>query len=69
MDMNDFAFYVYNRWGEIVFETTDIYDGWDGDYKGGLSPEDVYVYVVVIKDSLGQEKTFRGYVSLIMYNL
>ena len=37
---------VFNRWGEKVFESKDITVGWDGNYKGKLAPEGVYVYYV-----------------------
>ena len=35
---------VFNRWGEKVFETTDLFDGWDGTYKGMQQELGVYVW-------------------------
>lgn len=32
---DDFEFLIFNRWGEIIFETNDINEGWDGTSKGG----------------------------------
>ncbi|NDC41482.1 MAG: gliding motility-associated C-terminal domain-containing protein, partial [Chitinophagia bacterium] len=37
-------FRIYNRWGNLVFETTDITKGWDGNYNGTPQPFGVYVY-------------------------
>ncbi|PQJ10666.1 hypothetical protein CJD36_011890 [Flavipsychrobacter stenotrophus] len=37
-------FRVYNRWGNVVFETKDINEGWDGSWKGEPQPFGVYVY-------------------------
>ena len=37
-------FMIYNRWGELVFESNQPNVGWNGLYKGILQPEDVYVY-------------------------
>lgn len=37
---------IFNRWGELIFETADPAWGWDGQYKGKLVENDVYVYVV-----------------------
>lgn len=37
---------VYNRWGEMLFETTDQSIGWDGYYKGARVMQGVYVYYV-----------------------
>ena len=37
---------VFNRWGEKVFSTTDINNGWDGTLDGERSPAGVYVWYV-----------------------
>jgi gliding motility-associated-like protein len=37
---------IFNRWGQLIFETTDINQGWDGRYKGNKVQIDVYVCVV-----------------------
>ncbi len=41
--VEDFRMRVFNRWGELIFESTDLNIGWDGYYRGELSPQDVYV--------------------------
>jgi len=41
-------FRVYNRWGNVVFETDDMKQGWDGTYKGQSQSDDVYAYVVEV---------------------
>lgn len=41
--VDDFRMRVFNRWGELVFESTDLSIGWDGYYRGQVSPQDVYV--------------------------
>lgn len=35
---------IYNKWGELLFESFDIRIGWDGYYKGKLCEQDVYVW-------------------------
>lgn len=42
--IEDFHMMIFNRWGELIFETHDILVGWDGYYKGKLCQQDVYVY-------------------------
>lgn len=42
--VKDFKMRIWNRWGELVFESNELNRGWDGWYKGQLSPQDVYVY-------------------------
>jgi gliding motility-associated-like protein len=41
-----FKMLIYNRWGELLFETQDLQKGWDGTFKGVLSQQDVYIYKV-----------------------
>ena len=36
---------VYNRWGELVFQTDDLNNSWDGTYKGVPCPSDSYTYI------------------------
>jgi gliding motility-associated-like protein len=40
----DFHLYIYNRWGQLFFETKDINKAWDGKYKGSKVPSAVYVW-------------------------
>ena len=35
---------VYDRWGTLLWSTTDLFGEWDGVYKGSISKQDVYVY-------------------------
>ena len=41
-----YVFSIYSRWGELLFETTDENEGWDGYYKGKLCTQDVYVWKI-----------------------
>ncbi|MES2141162.1 MAG: gliding motility-associated C-terminal domain-containing protein [Bacteroidota bacterium] len=63
--ITEIQFIIYNRWGEKVFETTDIATGWDGTYKG--SPLNIGVFVYYIKGKLkdGEEITKKGNVTLL----
>jgi gliding motility-associated-like protein len=65
LKIEDIYFAVYNRWGELVFETTDKTQGWDGIYKG--RPADVGVFGWYLKARcINGEETFRkGNVTLI----
>lgn len=58
-------FRVYDRWGEMVFYTNDLSDGWDGTYHGMKSSTDVYVYVAKIKMLSGKKYILKGDVTLI----
>jgi gliding motility-associated-like protein len=41
-----YEMYVYNRWGELLFHTENTKAGWDGQFKGVLCKEDVYVWMI-----------------------
>lgn len=66
----DFDFYqmvIFSRWGDIVYETTDINAPWDGSFKGHTAQEGAYVYFITIKDGLGRAIEKRGYVNLLVH--
>ena len=44
--VENYKLYVYSRWGEQVWSSTNIDDQWDGTYKGGNLPIDVYAYIL-----------------------
>lgn len=58
-------FQVFNRWGNLVFETTDIEEGWDGTYKGKPQPVGVYVYQIEATTNDGTPFNKHGNVTLI----
>ncbi|MEZ5058478.1 MAG: gliding motility-associated C-terminal domain-containing protein [Saprospiraceae bacterium] len=45
-ESTDYYFAIYNRWGELVFETNDPNIGWDGVFNGQAVNADVYGYFV-----------------------
>lgn len=58
-------FRVYNRWGQQIFQTTDVSKGWDGTFNGTPQDMGVYNYVIIVARPDGTEKTYTGAVSLI----
>lgn len=61
-----FELQVFNRWGEMIFETTDLNKGWDGTYKGIEVQPGVYTYTLIYRFQGEQEnKTVYGHVTLI----
>ena len=68
VDLNDFSMVVYNRWGEIMFETLNPYVGWDGSYgtEGLDCPVGTYTYKIRIKiPETDERRIITGHVNLI----
>ena len=64
-DITELEFRVWNRWGEIVYQTTDINAaGWDGSYKGKDATPDSYAWYVRIKCGDGNDFVRQGNVTL-----
>jgi gliding motility-associated-like protein len=53
--VSELYFAVYNRWGELVFETNDINNGWDGRYKGKDADPGVFGWYLKGKCINGEE--------------
>ena len=56
---------VFNRWGQVVFETNDINKGWNGTSSGAVQPIGAYVYVIHGVDEYGAPVLTEGNVTLI----
>ncbi len=59
-----YALYIYNRWGQLVFETNDVNEGWDGTSNGDPCNAGVYVWTVYYENVDGKS-TNRGTVTLV----
>jgi len=58
-------FKIYNRWGNILFETSDESKGWDGRFRGQIQPSDSYIWLVEGLDTNGKEIKKTGTLNLI----
>jgi gliding motility-associated-like protein len=63
--VTNIQFRIYNRWGQVVFQTNDPNQGWDGTYRGNPQPMDVYVYTVEAQFFNGTKTTRTGDITLI----
>ena len=48
-DPNDFTMLLFNRWGEVIFESHDAAVGWDGTFGGNMVQDDVITWVIEFK--------------------
>lgn len=63
--IDQFDLQIFNRWGQLLFQTEDKTEGWDGYYKGDLSKNDVYIWKVKYTDILGERNSKMGTVTLV----
>lgn len=59
------AFRIYNRWGHLLFETSNPEEGWDGTYKNEQVQLGTYYYQVMISQPDGTKKMMKGDVTLM----
>jgi gliding motility-associated-like protein len=65
LSAKEYHIYIYNRWGELLFESNDPKMAWDGNYKNETCPQDVYTYWIDLVDVFGKRKTYRGTFTLL----
>ena len=57
---------IFNRWGEIIWESHDVSVGWDGTYKGKVVQVGTYTWKITFKDFYDDDrKTFHGHVNIV----
>jgi gliding motility-associated-like protein len=56
---------IYNRWGQKVFETNDIQQGWDGTFNGSVVEGGVYVYTLYLGTKNGIYHHRKGSVTVL----
>lgn len=61
----EFHMRVFTRRGELVFETREIYQGWDGYHNQMLAANDVYVWMVEARWKDGKAQSYKGDVTLV----
>ena len=66
LGVHKYSFLIYDRWGEKIFETNDMNEGWNGVYKSRLCEQDVYVYKITFMDDVQNlNHQFIGRVTLV----
>ena len=62
----DGTVFIFNRWGEVVYESTDLLQGWDGTSKSGNPVnEGTYFYKIDVKSKLGGSEETSGFITVI----
>jgi gliding motility-associated-like protein len=64
-DVKKYSMQIFDRWGELIFETKNIYQGWDGTYRNSQCQDGTYVWKLTF--SWDDYRTFQklGHVNLL----
>jgi len=65
LGIKKYEMFIFDRWGNQIFHTDDIYKGWDGTYKGTMCSDDVFIYRIVVIDNKSAKHTKTGHVTLL----
>jgi gliding motility-associated-like protein len=66
VDIYSYSMYIYNRWGELLFESHDMKKGWDGTYGGKIVQDDTYVWKIIFKETTSDKKIMRvGHINVL----
>lgn len=65
LKVTDVYFAIYNRWGEMIFETTDKTKGWDGTYKGKAVDVGVFGWYLKVTCFNGEQTFKKGNVTVV----
>ena len=64
-DKSDYQMSVFDRWGNLVFSSSDAEAAWDGTFHGSKSESGVYVYRIKFKSANGKYIDKKGIVTLL----
>ena len=66
-NISDYHLMIFDRWGSLIFESTNLSDGWNGRINNGAETvkEDVYVYKVNFRDGANKLREYIGSVTLL----
>lgn len=66
IDEFDFELQIFNRWGEIIWESHDVNAAWDGTYNGQIVPRGTYTWLIRTRELISDKKyTWNGTINII----
>jgi gliding motility-associated-like protein len=65
-DPQDFQLLIFNRWGEVIFESRDASIGWDGTYNGQLVKDGTYIWTIEFQETMSDQRHYhQGHVNML----
>jgi gliding motility-associated-like protein len=65
MGISDYDMQIFNRWGQMIFRTNSLTNGWNGKFLNADQPIGAYTYMITYKDDKGVKQLVHGTFTLI----
>lgn len=67
LDRYEFLMYIFDRWGEVIYQTNDLNKPWDGKFSksGNKAPIGVYTWLIKLTSESGKDYNYNGTVTLL----
>lgn len=66
VDGQAYDFFIFDRWGQLVFESHDLNQGWDGTFNGEFTPAGIYVWKIRLKSIQNDEyREYTGQLTML----
>lgn len=66
IDIYNYTLMIYNRWGEVVFESHNVEVGWNGTYGGEIVESGVYIWHIITDEAMSDKKLeYHGHVTVL----
>ena len=62
---DEITFQIFDRWGNIIYYTSDPYFQWDGSMNGDQAPVGIYIFKCIVTDEMGRKHEFSGQINLL----
>ena len=63
--VSEYVIHIYSRWGELMYESKNLEDKWDGTYKGSPVRAGTYVYKINYRSMVDKEYSINGTVTVV----
>lgn len=64
-NISNFKIEIFDRWGELIFSSNSLLNGWDGTYKGVPVTDDIYAWKAGFNDYKGKSHSFTGHIQVL----
>jgi gliding motility-associated-like protein len=56
---------IFDRWGEVIYQSSDKHFRWDGTYNGSPVQQGIYAYIITAAGYNGEDNTYKGTITVL----